>query len=111
MADIELGLNPTSLRWQAPTENVDGTPVNGPLNYNLYRRDPSVQDDAFVNVYVVVGELQTDGTYTAPIENLASGEHEVALTAVDADGIESDFSNSVGFRLAAVPQAPVLLAA
>jgi len=107
MADIEKGKNPDNLRWQAPTENIDGSPISGPLSYNLYRKDPSEQDYSFF--FVIVGALQADGTYEAPLENFPEGSHEIVLTAVDAEGDESAYSNSVGFTIGVAPNAPVLL--
>ena len=107
MADLEKGKNPANLRWQAPTENVDGSPISGPLSYNLYRRTPG--DTEYTMFFVVVGDLQTDGTYVAPVENFPEGSHEIVLTAVDAEGDESAYSNSLGFTIGVAPRAPVLL--
>ena len=111
MADVEKGKNPTDFSWTAPTENVDGSPVNGPLNYNLYRSDSEAitKSDFF---YVVVGTLQQDGTYRAPLDQFPEGRNVIVLTAVDADGDESAFSNSLGFSVTdgLVPRPPVLSA-
>ncbi len=101
-----IGTNPDSLRWQPPTENTDGTPVKGPLSYNLYRGDAEPPDTLY---FVIVGELQQDGTYIAPVENFPEGEHFIALTAVDADGDESDLSNVLQFRIGVAPRPPVLI--
>lgn len=109
MADLERGENPGVLRWEAPTVNVDGSPINGPLSYNLYRSaDESIDSgDLF---YVVVGELQPDGSYEAPLNQMPEGRSVVALTAVDADGDESAFSNTMGFTVRIIPNPPVLVA-
>jgi len=111
MADIERGTNPESFRWQAPTKNTDGSAIEGALNYNLYRGDDEAAvlaaDEAY---FVVVGELQTEGVYQAPIEGFPEGRHVIALTAVDAGGDESAKSNTLGFTIALIPNAPVLLA-
>ncbi len=109
MADIEKGTNPESIRWQPPLTNVDGTPVNGPLDYRIYRRDddqPHTPDDFF---FVVVGDLQPNGEYVAPLPSFPNGRNVIAMTAVDAEDDESAFSNTVGFRIASYPNAPVLL--
>ena len=110
MADIEKGVNPTSFSWQAPTENVDGSAINGPLNYNLYRSGTEVVDPDTDFFYVVVGTLQQDGSYEAPLDQFPEGRHVIALTAVDADGDESALSNTLGFRIGIAPNAPTLLA-
>ncbi len=107
MADIEKGKNPANLEWFAPTENVDGSPLSGPLSYNLYRKDPG--DSEYTFFYVVVGELQPDGRYVAPLQSFPEGSHEIVMTAVDAEGDESGYSNSVGFTIGVAPKAPVLL--
>ncbi|MHC5059404.1 MAG: hypothetical protein ACYTKD_32530 [Planctomycetota bacterium] len=107
MADLDKGKNPADLRWAPPTSNVDGSAISGPLSYNLYRKDPS--DTDYVLFFVIVGELQTDGTYVAPIANFPEGSHEIVLTAVDSEGDESAYSNSVGFRIGVAPNPPVIL--
>ena len=106
MADIDKGKNPENLEWIAPTENVDGSPISGPLSYNLYRKEPGAADYQFF--YVIVGELQGD-KYVAPLQNFPEGSHEIVLTAVDTEGDESAYSNSMGFIVGVAPKAPVLL--
>ena len=110
MADIEKGVNPVDFRWTAPTENEDGSPINGPLNYNMYRSAIEVINPETDFFYVVVGTLQTDGSYQAPLDQFPEGRHVIALTAVDADGDESGLSNTLGFRVGIAPNAPTLLA-
>jgi hypothetical protein len=95
MADVEKGKNPENLVWQAPTENVDGSPISGPLSYNLYRKDAAGEWQFF---YVIVGEL-----------DFPEGSHEIVLTAVDAEGDESAYSNSMGFTIGVAPKAPVIV--
>jgi len=110
VANIEKGVNPGTVRWTAPTENVDGTPVNGPLNYNLYRSDNeniSKETDFF---YIVVGTLVGENQYEAPLDNFPDGRNVIALTAIDIDGDESALSNTVGFTVTdgVAPLPPVL---
>lgn len=110
MADIEQGVNPGNLRWQPPTENTDGSPIRGALSYNLYRADDVAGLASAAVYFVVVGALQTDGTYVAPVDNFAEGRHVIAMTAVDEQGDESTRSNTLGFEVRVVPRAPFLLA-
>jgi hypothetical protein len=105
MADVEKGKNPENLVWQAPTENVDGSPISGPLSYNLYRKDAAGEWQFF---YVIVGELQGD-RYVAPLQDFPEGSHEIVLTAVDAEGDESAYSNSMGFTIGVAPKAPAIV--
>lgn len=110
MADIEKGENPPNFEWTAPTTNVDGSAINGPLNYRMYRReddDPMTAEDLF---FEVVGTLQEGGVYQAPFPSMPDGRNVIALTAVDADGDESAFSNTLGFEIVKRPNAPTLLA-
>jgi hypothetical protein len=111
MADIEKGINPTTFSWQPPITNVDGSPVNGPLNYNVYTSDTDTVSKATGVFYVVVGTLQTDGSYTAPLDQFPDGRNVLALTAVDAEGDESGLSNTLGFTITdgVAPRPPVLL--
>jgi len=111
MPDIDRGINPEDFSWTPPTENVDGTPVNGPLNYRLYRRaddQPHTPDDFF---FEVVGTLQPEGHYVAQLTNFPPGASVIAMTAVDADGDESAFSNTMGFALTngILPSPPTIL--
>ena len=112
MADIEKGLNPAEYSFQAPTENVDGSPVSGPLTYNVYRKE--LESDPFGDPYLTLppGLVEVDGRYTVQIDNFVPGRHVIALTATDIDLEESDFSNTLGFRITdgIAPQPPLLLA-
>lgn len=117
MADIEKGINPDNFRWRAPVQNVDGSAITSALDYNLYRAETEAGLEGQTTPYfVVVGALvdQDPDTgadiYEAPIENFPEGRHVIALTAVDADGDESALSNTLGFEIDVVPQAPFLLA-
>lgn len=110
MADIERGTNPANLRWQPPTENTDGSAIVGTLNYNLYRADDEAGLTTAPVFFSIAGVLQVDGTYVAPIEDFPEGRHVIALTAVDETGDESVQSNTMGFEIRVVPNAPLLLA-
>ena len=112
MANLELGANPANLKWRAPTENVDGTPIQGPLNYNLYRSDSEPVSKASGVFFVLVGTLQADGTYEAPLGQFPGGRNVIAITAVDAEGDESELSNDAGFYISdgVAPRPPVLIA-
>lgn len=113
MADLDWGVNPDKpLKWQAPTENVDGTPVKGPLTYNLYRAETDAalvksEETLFMSL---PGTLNPDGYFEAPLPNFPEGDHVIALTAIDIDGDESALSNTVGFRIGIAPRAPVIVA-
>ena len=109
MADIEKGKNPANFKFEAPTENVDGSPITQALTYRVYRKD----DDAgeFADVFLALPSSlnqDVDGKYVVPIESFPEGRSVIALTATDEDGDESGYSNTVGFSIAVAPRAPVL---
>jgi len=74
------------ISWQAPTENVDGTPINGLSAYRIHYGESSGQYDSVVEV---------DGSASDHTLNLIVGEYYIAMTAVDVDGDESGLSNEV----------------
>ena len=80
-------VGPVQLSWAPPTENVDGSPLTDLSAYRIYYGDASRSYDQVV----VVGNPAAT-SYTL---SLASGDYYVAMTAVDADGNESAYSNEV----------------
>ncbi len=74
------------LSWQAPTENVDGTPVDGLTTYRIhYGTNPGQYDD-------IVEVAASLSTYAI---DLAVGSYYVAMTVVDVDDEESGLSNEI----------------
>ena len=80
------GIAPVAtLTFTPPTTNTDGTPVNGPLTYNLYE-----------GTTTAVTKVQTGITGSPEVVNsgLKGGAtYYFGLTAVDANGNESALSN------------------
>ena len=88
VAMIEVTANgELSISWQAPTENVDGSPLTDLSGYTIYYG-------------------QNPGDYTEQVDvnnanatnysvTLAAGEYYVAMTALDLEGNESALSNEV----------------
>lgn len=99
------GVEATTLKWQAPTENEDGTDIDYPLAYNLY-----VDDEP---VLTFPGTLNDDGMYSFPLADVPAlsvpGDYTLSLTAFE-DGKperESDHSGTIIVtRLPADPNAP-----
>ncbi|HEX7034414.1 MAG TPA: fibronectin type III domain-containing protein [Pseudomonadales bacterium] len=75
------------MSWQAPTHNTDGTPLTDLAGYRIY--------------YGLTGRNYTDqlpvsaASATSYSLSLPSGDYYFAMTAADADGVESDYSNEV----------------
>jgi hypothetical protein len=76
-----------SLSWVAPTENVDGSALIDLAAYRVYYGDSSRNYSSSADV--------TDPNATNLAVTLASGDYYVAMTALDADGNESAYSNEV----------------
>lgn len=80
-------LSRSELRWQPPTTNVDGTPIDYELDYELGSRQQG-QPQEPAALFTVVGDLQTDGTYLAPLSQMAwdsNGNYEIFLRAINRD--------------------------
>ena len=77
----------TDLGWVAPTENVDGTPLTDLAGYRIYYGDSSRDYSDMADV--------VDPVVTTHSITLISGSYYVAMTALDADGNESAYSNEV----------------
>lgn len=107
-------LNPTHIRWQAPTQEVDGSFITRELSYVL-----GVVDDSGVpqDVASFPGSLNPDGTYSVPVADLPvfeqDGDYEIAMAAQYTDGSQarSAWSNRVvhSFDRPAAPARPTLL--
>lgn len=85
---ISVAVNGTvALSWQAPTENVDGSPLTDLDRYRIYYGVSSRSYDQSVEV--------TSAGASSHSLTLPSGDYFFAMTAVDADGNESAYSNEV----------------
>lgn len=75
--------NPVSVKWTPPTTRVDGSPITVPLNFEL---GFAVGADALKPVLAIVGTLQPDGNYEAPLSDIEfqhGVETRLALRAID----------------------------
>jgi hypothetical protein len=71
--------------WDAPTERVDGTPIGALSAFRIYYGTGPSSLDKIVTV--------TDaGSRSARVYSLTPGTWYFAVTAVDADGMESERS-------------------
>ena len=80
-------IGPVQLSWVAPEENVDGSTLTDLAGYRIYYGTSSRN-------YSDMVDLSNPST-TAHTLTLASGDYYVAMTALDADGNESGYSNEV----------------
>ena len=104
------------LHWQAPTQNVDGTPIDYDLDYELGVLSTTLSESEPTPTLTVIGNLQEDGTYRAPLQLMSFevGVYALYLRAINRDAPEnvSGWSNSIGLVVSPnpIPAAPVLLA-
>ena len=75
------------LSWVAPTQNVDGTPLTNLAGYRVYY---GTQSGTYSDSVDVNDASATQIGISAPMT-----PHYVAMTAIDADGNESTYSNEV----------------
>lgn len=75
------------LSWQAPTENVDGSPLEDLAGYKIYYGSES-------RSYTDQVQVNSPSTTTQDV-TLASGSYYFAMTALDVEGNESAYSNEV----------------
>lgn len=78
------------LSWTPPSSRADGSylPLNELQGYRIYYGTTSG------NLSMLV-DLNDDTITEYPINNLPSGSYYFAVTAYDADGMESGFSNVI----------------
>jgi hypothetical protein len=87
MTSILVTEGGTTLTWQAPRENTDGTPLTDLAAYRIYVGTVSRQYDQQVQL--------GNPTATSHFVELQRGEYFVAMTALDAEGNESAYSNEI----------------
>lgn len=84
---IAVRLANTSVSWQPPTTNTDGSALTDLDGFRLYWGDQSGSYDDSVDVAGSVTQYD--------LSSLQTGAYYVAVTALDATGDESAFSNEV----------------
>ncbi len=88
VAMVSVAINETvTLAWLAPTHNVDGTPLTDLAGYRIYYGSMS---GAYTDVLEVTLSSSTRQSLI-----LSSGSYYFAMTAVDASGNESAYSNEL----------------
>ena len=76
-----------TLSWQAPTENVDGSLVTELVSYEIFYGESS---DNYTGQATVADPNATSVALPLPI-----GTYYLVMTATDAEGDESGYSNEV----------------
>ena len=93
VADIGAPTNATgsvSLAWDAPTQNLNGTPITNLSGFNVYYGTASRTYTHMINVRNVT-------SYT--VNSLPSATYYFAITTYDSSGIESDYSDEISLTI------------
>ncbi len=89
LTDSQAQAAQVQLAWDAPTTNVDGTPLTDLAGYRLYYGQTSGNYQSFV-------DIGNQTTYT--LAGLQPGQtYYFAVTAYDTSGTQSAFSNEVSY--------------
>ena len=83
------GTGTATLRWNAPAYNTDGTPLTNLAGYRIYHgARPTALND--------VRSIGNPGITLFVFDNLASGTHYFAISAVNSFGVEGTRSSALG---------------
>lgn len=83
---VQQGDGTVTLSWTPPTENTDGTPLLDLASYKIYY---GLAAGNYPNEIVI----SNPGVATFVVEGLVPNTYFFVATAVNAQGVESDFSN------------------
>jgi hypothetical protein len=81
--------NSITLAWDAPTTNVDTTPLTDLAGYKVYYGTTQGAYAQFVDTHNI------NTTYTLDVSGLPPGTYYIAVTAYNSSGVESAYSKPV----------------
>jgi hypothetical protein len=82
-----------TLEWDAPTVDAVGRPLEDLAGYRLYY-SPDPPADGPYSEMIEIGD-----TTRVTVDGLAAGDYLFAVTALDVDGNESDFSEPLPVKV------------
>jgi len=86
------GVNSVALAWTPPTENEDGSALSDLAGYRIHY-GPESQN------YTATVSLDNAGLTRYVLDSLSSGTYYIAMTAVNAAGVESAFSPEINVKV------------
>jgi hypothetical protein len=87
LSSVRVEVLDKTIRWQAPTQNVDGSPLTDLAGYVIYWGE---QSRSYQSSYAI-----DSPTTTRWVADIATGTYYFALTAVDLEGNESGYSGEL----------------
>jgi hypothetical protein len=87
-AAADAAANPVTIAWTPPTQNEDGTALTNLSGYRIHYGDAPQSYSGTIAV-------SNPGLTRYVIESLPAGTHYIAMTAYNALGAESDYSDEV----------------
>jgi hypothetical protein len=79
---------PVTVSWQAPTTNIDGTPLTDLAGYHVHYGSQS-------GSYTSTIDVANPGLVTYVIQSLPTGTYYFAVSGYDSAGLEGDLSAEV----------------
>jgi hypothetical protein len=88
----QAGPSSFTISWTAPTQNEDGTALTDLAGYRIYYGTTTARYSEEVT-------LNSPGTNSYVIENLAAGKYFLVMTSVNSGGVESKYTPEISFDL------------
>jgi len=88
----QAGPSSYTISWTPPTQNEDGTALTDLAGYRIYYGTTTGKYGEEVT-------LNSPGTTTYVIENLAAGKYFLVMTSVNSSGMESKYTPELSFDL------------
>ena len=85
-APPQVGFGSASLSWTPPTQNADGSVLTDLSGYRIYYGHESGN-------YPMSVQIDNPGIARYVVDNLTPNTYFFVLTAIDSNGLESEYSN------------------
>lgn len=89
---VSMGTKAVTVAWTPPTKNDDGSELTDLSGYRIHYGNAS-------KAYTASIDVPNPGLSRYTMEQLPAGQYFIAVTAVNAEGIESEYSSEVTVTL------------